>query len=84
MSGTWKTVALTGEEGYAAALGMTGEMKEKYLGNILNVTYDVTRLPNGVVNVKTNSPFIPGGVLNFKSGEPFTFQTPEATIEVEN
>lgn len=81
MSGTWKTVALTGEEGYAAALGMTGEMKEKYLGNILNVTYDVTRLPNGVVNVKTNSPFIPGGVLNFKSGEPFTFQTPEATIE---
>lgn len=83
MSGTWKTVAFTGGEGYASALGMTGEYKEKYVGQILNFKYNVERLPNGVINVKSNSPSIPGGVLNFKSGQTFTFESPE-TGTVEN
>lgn len=82
MSGMWKTVAYTGGEGYASALGITGDQKEKYIGQVLNFKFDVERLPNGLINVKSNSPCIPGGVLNFKSGETFTLEDPEfGTIE---
>ena len=81
-SGNWTTAAYTGGEGYCAALGMTEEQKAKHVSAILQ-PQTVSRLPNGVVQIKSDSPYIPGGVLNVKSGEPWSYDLPGAgTVEV--
>merc|ERR1719219_432940 len=82
MSGTWRTVSYTGGEGYAAALGMSGENKAKYISQSTSYKYEVERLPCGVIQIKSNSPWTPGGVLNIKSGESWTYDIPQAgTVE---
>jgi len=81
-SGVWKTVAYTGGDGYCAALGMTEEQKSQHVSGTLSYKWDVSRQPNGVVQLKSNSPYTPGGLLNVKPGEPWSYELPGAgTVE---
>ena len=63
---------------------MNKAQKEKYVDGMLNYKFQVERLPNGLIKIKSNSPWVgPGGEINIKSGEPFSFEMPEVgRIEV--
>jgi len=73
-SGHWTTVVYTGADGYCAALGMTEDQKKKHVSDTLGYKWDVSRQPNGVVQIKSNSPYTPGGLINVKAGEPWSYQ----------
>ena len=76
-------MAYTGGDGYCAALGMTEEQKSQHVSGTLSYQWDVSRQPNGVVQLKSNSPYTPGGLLNVKPGEPWSYELPGAgTVEV--
>ena len=64
----------TGADGYCAALGMTEDQKKKHVSDTLGYKWDVSRQPNGVVQIKSNSPYTPGGLINVKAGEPWSYQ----------
>jgi len=81
-SGNWRTVAFTNGDGYCAALGMSEEQKVKHVSGTLSYNWQVSRQPNGVIQVKSNSPYTPGGVLNVKAGEPWSYELAGAgTVE---
>jgi len=78
LSGSWRVAVCSGGDGYASALGMNKAQKEKYVDGMLNYKFQVERLPNGLIKIKSNSPWVgPGGEINIKSGEPFSFEMPE-------
>lgn len=72
-SGHWTTLVYTGADGYCAALGMSEDQKTKHVSDTLSYKWDVSRQPNGVIQIKSNSPYTPGGVINVKAGEPWTY-----------
>ena len=77
-------MAFTNGDGYCAALGMTEEQKVKHVSGTLSYNWQVSRQPNGVIQVKSNSPYTPGGVLNVKAGEPWSYELAGAgTVEVD-
>ena len=78
MEGTWRCVAITGGEGYAAAIGLTPDMVEAYLESQLQETFSMERLVGGALEVRsTNAAWMPAsGVMVLKPGEEFSLDIP--------
>ena len=78
MEGTWRCVAITGGEGYAAAIGLTPDLVETYLESQLQETFSMERLVGGALEVRsTNAAWMPAsGLLVLKPGEEFSLDIP--------
>ena len=78
MEGTWRCVAITGGEGYAAAIGLTPDLVEAYLESQLQETFSMERLVGGALEVRsTNAAWMPAsGLLVLKPGEEFSLDIP--------
>ena len=75
---TWRCVAITGVEGYAAANCLTPDMVEDYLESQLKETFSMERLVGGALEVRsTNAAWMPAsGLLVLKPGEEFNIDVP--------
>ena len=78
MEGTWRCVAITGGEGYAAAIGLAPDMVEGYVESQLKETFSMERLVGGALEVRsTNAAWMPAsGLLVLKPGEEFNIDVP--------
>ena len=84
MEGTWRCVAITGGESYAAAIGLTPDMVEAYLESQLQETFSMERLVGGALEVRsTNAAWMPAsGLLVLKPGEEFSLDKHPQGTEV--
>ena len=71
-------MAITGGEGYAAAIGLAPDMVEGYLESQLKETLCMERMVGGALNIKSEASWMPAsGVMVLKPGEEFCIDSPD-------